>query len=167
MFGMEYTPSIAVLAIYAPIITIIGLSQVYGKSILYSTGHEVLMTECTFIGLVVYLLVGIPGVKFYSIIGGVIASLFAETAVTLSMILLGKSYHPCTLLRRENLSYVFASLLMGAVVYLTTYSTSSYALQLMIGIPVGVMVYILYLATIKNRFFIETKNIIIGYVRNR
>ena len=166
MFGQAYYPSISVLALYAPIITIIGLSQVFGKSILYSAGHEGLMITCTFIGMVTYMVVGIPGVKCLSIIGGVLGSLCAEIAVTLSMILLGKKYHPCTLLRKENLTYVIASVIMGIPVFLCTYLTKSYVMQLVIGIPLGSLTYISVLAIMRNRFFIESKNLLLSYVGN-
>ena len=165
MFGQDYYPSIAVLALYAPIIAIIGLSQVFGKSILYSTGHEGLMITCTFIGMITYLVVGVPGVKYFSIIGGVFGSLCAETAVTLSMILLGKKYHPCTLMRQENLIYILASVIMGIPLVVTKCLTQSFVIQLVIGIPIGALTYVGVLAIMRNRFYVESKNMLFSYVR--
>mgnify|MGYP002860680014 CR=1 FL=1 len=90
MFGETYQSSYPVLVIWSPIIVIIGLSQVYGKSLLYSTGHELLMTMCTFLGMVMFLVVGIPGIISFSFFGAAAASLAAEITVTLSMMIIGK-----------------------------------------------------------------------------
>ncbi len=161
MFGEQYEQSYLVLVIWAPIISIIGLSQVYGKSILYSTGHETLMTLCTLLGMLVYLGVGIPGIIKYSIYGAATASFFAELAVTLSMMIFGKVYHPCTLFRRDNLTYLFAALLMAIPVYLITLLKSN-ILQLALGIPIGAITYFAFLIIKKDSFYIEIKNIVLS-----
>ena len=156
MFGNQYLQSYPVLVIWAPIIAIIGLSQVYGKSILYSTGHEVLMTICTLLGMLVYLGVGIPGIIKFSIYGAAIASFCAEIVVTLSMMILGKNYHPCTFFRKENLTYLCASLIMAIPVCLCKLIDSN-ILQLIIAIPVGAFAYFSVLVIKKDSFYLEIK----------
>jgi len=165
LFGDLYTPTIPVLAIWAPIIVIIGLSQVFGKSILYSTGQEMLMTKCTFIGMITYFIIGIPAIKYYSIIGAAICALCTELAVTMSMILLGRKHHPCTLLRKENLTYIVASLIMAIPIVIITQTIESSFVQLVISIPIGIVVYFMVLALVRNRFYEELKQIVLKYVR--
>ncbi len=157
LFGDTYLQSYPVLIIWAPIISIIGLSQVYGKSILYSTGHEVLMTICTLLGMLVYLVIGIPGIMKLSIYGAAIASFCAEITVTLSMMIFGRKYHPCTILRKENLTYLFASLSMIIPLFLCTLIKSN-LFQLLIGIPIGAITFFSILIVRKDPFYLEVKN---------
>ena len=156
MFGNQYLQSYPVLEIWAPIIAIIGLSQVYGKSILYSTGHEMLMTLCTLFGMLVYLFVGIPGIISYSFIGAAVASFFAEITVTLSMMVLGRKYHPCTIFRKENFTYILAAIVMALFLYPCTFINSN-LLQLIVGIPIGAVSYLLFLIIKKDSFYLDIK----------
>lgn len=160
LFGENYEPSIIVLIIWAPIIAIIGLSQIYGKSILYSTGHEMLMTICTFIGMIVYLIVGIPGVIYFSVAGASVGSFCAELVVTGSMMFLGRHYHPCTIMRRQNLSYVMAGVAMFAVMSLCLQLFHNYYVQLIIGTSLGALSYMLILKVLRNDFYFEVKKMI-------
>ncbi len=157
MFGETYHSSYLVLVIWAPIIAIIGLSQVYGKSLLYSTGHELQMTLCTFLGMLTFLLVGIPGIIHYSFYGAAVASLTAEVFVTLSMMIIGKKYHPCTIFRKENLTYLMASLIMSIPVYLCTFLDGS-ILTIITGVIAGTITYCSILAIKKDLFYIEVKD---------
>ena len=155
LFGETYNPSVSVLMIWAPIIVSIGLSQVYGKDILYSLGHETLMTKCTFVGMVVFLVVGVPAIMHFSIVGAALASFFAETAVTGCMMLFGKKWHSCTIMRRDNLAYVLASLIMGSAVYISTISFNTYLLKLLVGVSIGPIVYFGVLGIMHNSIFNE------------
>lgn len=166
LFGEDYEPSIIVLIIWAPIITIIGLSQIYGKSILYSTGHEMLMTLCTFLGMITYILVGIPGVKYFSIAGASVGSFCAELMVTGSMIFLGRHYHSCTFMRKQNLSYVVAGVTMFVVMSLCIQVSHNYYLQLIIGIPLGAISYMFILKILRNDFYLEVEQILLKYLLN-
>lgn len=166
MFGDQYLQSYPVLVIWAPIIAIIGLSQVYGKSLLYSTGHEMTMVLCTVFGMIVYLGLGIPGIMKFSIYGAAVASFVTEVAVTISMMYLGRNYHPCTIFRKENLTYLFASLIMGIPVYLCTLF-DSVIIQIVVGIPVGVLTYVTFLIIKKDAFYMEIKETVKSYKRKK
>lgn len=162
MFGPAYDPSVAILQIWAPILIIIGLSQVYGKSILYSIGYETLMTQATFIGMVTYCFVGIPGVIYFSIYGAAFGSFFAELAVTSFMMYKGRNLHPCSILKKQNINYVAASTIMALLVYLSLKISSNSAIQVIIGIIIGVITYYAVLALFKDNFIIEIKNIFVS-----
>ncbi len=164
MFGEQYLVSSQILVIWAPIIAIIGLSQVYGKSLLYSTGHEMLMTRCTLLGMIVYLIVGIPAIMKFSIYGAAMASFFAELSVTMSMMVSGRKLHPCTIFRKANLTYVIASVLMILPVYLCSLIDSN-IWQIIIGVPLGVIVYFSYLFLKKDIFITEIFKIIKSKIR--
>lgn len=159
VFGENYEPSIIVLKIWAPIIMIIGLSQIYGKSILYSTGHEMLMTICTFIGMLAYLLIGIPGVLYYSIVGASVASFCAELIVTGSMVCLGRNYHPCTFMRKQNLVYIVAGFFMFVVMLLCVQLSNNYYLQIVTSIPLGVISYMQTLKILGSDFYFEIEKL--------
>ena len=167
LFGEKYEASIFVLVIWTPILTIIGLSQVYGKSILYSTGHEKLMTVCTFIGMIVYLVVAIPGVMYYSIIGASVGSFCAELAVTGCMIFFGRRCHPCTLFQKKNILYVMACIVMALPIEVCTHLFDNYILQLCVGIPLGAFSYMAILGLMEDTFYYEVLYIVKKYARIR
>lgn len=164
MFGDQYLQSYPVLVIWAPIIAIIGLSQVYGKSLLYSTGHEMTMVLCTVLGMIVYLGIGIPGIIKFSIYGAAVASFVTEVAVTISMMYLGRNFHPCTIFRKENLTYLFASLIMSIPVYMCTLFTSN-VIQVVAGITLGTLTYFAFLIIKKDAFYLEIKDAVKSYKR--
>lgn len=160
MFSETYHASYLVLVIWAPIIAVIGLSQVYGKSLLYSTGHEILMVFCTFLGMMAFLIVGVPGILKYSFYGAAVASLVAEITVTVSMMIAGKKYHPCTMFRKENLTYLIASLIMAVPVYVCTLIDSNF-LKILLGVVTGSLTYCVILAIKKDAFYIEVKDTLV------
>ncbi len=165
LFGEAYEPSIIVLMIWAPVLVIIGLSQLYGKSLLYSTGHEMIMTFCTLIGMIVYLIVAIPGVIYFSIVGATVGSLCAELAVTGSMMFWGRNSHPCTVFRKDNLVYLVASLMMAFIIFIGLRFVDDFIVQLVVGIFLGFLTYCIILGISHDPFYKELINYIRSYGR--
>lgn len=166
LFGELYESSILVLQIWAPIFIIIGLSQVYGKSILYSIGHESIMTISTLIGMLVYFAVGIPGIFYFSINGAAIGSLCAELAVTTTMIFLGRGKHPCTILKKQNITYIVSSIMMGCVVSFVAYLLKEPITKVIFGILSGIGIYTCMLAFFKDPFYLELRKVVTNLLDN-
>lgn len=157
--GEAFYPSIIVLRLLVPQVIIIGISQVYGKYMLYSMGKEILMVICTCIGLFIYLVIGVPLIIEFSEIGAAVAVLCAEISVTLSMIILGRRYIKATMFRRTNLNYVFGTIVMSVFVSFALF-IHSYLISVVVGVILGIFVYSIYLILNKDPFYLEILEVI-------
>lgn len=152
--GELYIPSISVLRILSPIILIIGISQIYGKYMLYSLGKELLLVKCTFVGLLIFIAVGIPAIHFYSERGASIATICAEMGVTLCMVFTGSKYLKCSLFRKENLSYVISTIIMSIFVIISLFIDSP-VISLFTGLALGIFSYMICLILFNDPFYNE------------
>jgi len=163
--GNEFRSSIIVLRILSPLLFIIGMSQIYGKYMLYSLGKELLMVKCTLFGLIVFLVVGVPAIHFMASKGASLATLCAEFSVTFYMIKAGSKYLDCTMFRRQNINYIISSLIMALVISLILLIKSS-VISLALGILLGVISYGGCLMMLHDPFYQEITNIILKRKNN-
>jgi len=159
--GEDFYSSVIVLKILSPVLFIIGMSQIYGKYMLYSLGKEMLMVRCTLLGLIVFLLVGIPLINIYAEKGASIATLCAELCVTLYMIIAGSRHLKSTMIRKQNLNYIYSAIFMTLVVALLLQIIDNIFIELIIGMIAACISYIGFLAILRDPFYFEIKNMFI------
>lgn len=160
--GETYTPAIQTLQIISPIILAIGMSNIMGIQILYPQGQENKVILCTALGAIVNFILNLWLIPKLAQDGASIATVAAEIAVTVSMIFIGKKYIPIRWLNRNYLHYLIGCLLMGAGVWIWTEYTPFQAdiINLIIACGIGLSIYAIYLISIKDSFYLETKSII-------
>ena len=84
--GAAYTESIHLMRLFAPLVCIIGLSNVFGLQYLVPCKKDRLFTLSILSGAVTNLVLNIPLIYFYKATGAVIASLISEGVVTAVML---------------------------------------------------------------------------------
>lgn len=157
--GPGYEPAIPVAAITSSIIFVIGLSNVMGMQIFYPLGKIGLVNLCTGIGALVGLVINLLLIKPFGATGSAIATVAAESAVTLSMLMLGRKYIPFTITWRRYLDYFLGTAAMlVAVLLLRTYVHLPDVLMLLLLCSAGVLCYAGILAVRKNVFYLEVKD---------
>jgi len=92
--GPAYEPSVATLAILAPVLPVIGMSNVMGIQILYPQGKETLVMAATAAGAVVNVILNSLLIGSFAQNGAAAASVAAELCVTATMIVIAKKYLP-------------------------------------------------------------------------
>lgn len=152
--GHSYEPSITTLQIIAPVILIIGLSNVMGIQILYPQGKEHLVMICTGIGAVLNCIINLCLIPTYGSDGAAIGTLIAESGVTISMWFIGKRYLNLRL-KRQHLVVLFSALIMfGACLTVSAWCENDW-MQVIIMPVVATIVYGFLLLVSKDTIAIE------------
>lgn len=166
--GPGYGSAIPVAAITSSIIFVIGLSNVLGMQVFYPLGKIGLVNLCTGIGALVGLVINLLLIKPFGATGSAIATVAAETGVTLSMMILGRKYIPFTISWHRYLDYILGAATMLAVVLLVrTYVHLPDVLMLLLLCAAGVLVYAGILAVRNNVFYLEVKDRMVGLLRKK
>lgn len=164
--GIEFTDSIPVLYLNAPVILFISLTNVMGIQILYPMDKINIVIWSVSGGAVVNLVLNILLIPSYGASGAAISTLIAEFSVLLIQIIVGRRYYPFSLKDIVNLKYFFGAMIMGFFVYLSVFTIHSNVMQLLIGIPVGVLVYTTYLLLVKDSLILELKTSVLNKFRH-
>ena len=106
--GQEFIPATFASQVIAPIILMVGISNVMGIQVLYPKGKIKTVIHCCLIGAIVDLLLNIILIPFFSYDGTAIAYLGAEVATTVSMYLIAKRDLPIHFFKKNHIDYLHA-----------------------------------------------------------
>lgn len=115
--GKTYQDAVITLQILAPIILMISMSNVTGIQILYPIGKVNIVILTTGIGAVVNFLLNLWLIPIYAQDGAAISTTLAETAVTVSMLIIGHKYMSFRFRSHSYFCYIMASLVMLACIF--------------------------------------------------
>ena len=154
--GQEFIPATFASQIIAPIILMVGISNVMGIQVLYPKGKIKTVMHCCLIGAIVDLLLCIILIPLFSYNGTAIAYLCAEITSTVSMYIIAKKDLPICFFPKYYIDYLVGSILMSVMILmipLLNEWTSS--IILILQIVIGAFVYFIYLIARKNVFIIQ------------
>lgn len=163
--GKEYIPSIPVMKMMNPIIVIISISNFIGIQCLLPLRKEKITLFSVIIGAIVNFSLNLILIKKYGALGAAIATLIAETSVTLFQIIVAHKYFDKKTLLIDCLQYFIASFLMACFVCFITLMVQSEVIKIILSIFLGIIVYIITLTLLKNQFVSEVKKKIILKLR--
>lgn len=153
--GAEYVDSIPVLYLNAPVIVIISLTNIMGIQILYPMDKVKLVILSVSGGAILNLIFNVLLIPKFGATGAAISTLIAETAVLIIQLICGRKFYPFKISRLLTPRYYICAALMGIMVYLATFALDSYALQLAIGLTIGVCTYVVMLICLKDPMIME------------
>lgn len=154
--GPEYADAIPVLVLNAPVIIFIGISNLLGIQILYPKDKIGLVIWSVSVGALVNVILNILLIPGHGAVGAAVSTLFAELSVTAVQLIYGRKYYPFTLSALLNIRYIGATAIMSVALLLLTSFAEGMALQLLIGLPVGILVYFTSLLVMKDPLLFET-----------
>lgn len=166
-YGKGYDKITMLLPILGLLIIIIGLSNVTGIQYFVTTKRERLLTGTVIIGAVVNFvcnLILIP--KLYSI-GASIASVAAETVITLTQLYLIRNELSFTRIMAQSVKYLLAGACMLLVLFLENHYLSASVLHSCIMIFSGAIVYFVMLLVLRDRFFSGYLETLIAKLKRR
>lgn len=141
-FGPGFESVTLILALLAPIIVIIGLSNVTGRQFLLPTKQQTEFTISVILGAVVNFGANFLLIPRYNALGAVIGTLLAETSVTaIQFFFVKKDIHVKVLAKMSALYFVAGILMCMAVTFIGTLMPSS-IITFVIQVIVGGMLYI-------------------------
>ena len=166
-YGKGYDKITVLLPILGLLIIIIGLSNVTGIQYFVTTKRERLLTGTVIIGAVVNFvcnLILIP--KLYSI-GASIASVAAETVITLTQLYLIRNELSFTRIMAQSVKYLLAGACMLLVLFFENHYLSASVLHSCIMIFSGAIVYFVMLLVLHDRFFSGYLETLIAKLKRR
>ena len=155
--GVEFAPASLVLLLNAPVVVSISMTNILGIQVLYPMNKIGLVTWSVAGGAVINLIFNFALIPSMGANGAAIATLLAEFGVFGLQLVLGWKYYPFSLGCMLQWRYMIATALMGCAVWATTFMLEDDWVKLVIGVPVGVVVYLLYLAVTNDPVLREIK----------
>lgn len=154
--GQEFIPATLSSQIIAPIILIVGISNVMGIQILYPKGKIKTVIHCCMIGAIVDLILNICLIPAFSYNGTAIAYLCAEIATTASMYIIARNDIPISFFRKCHVNYFIGSILMSVILLsVPLFGEFSPVTILTVQILAGTTIYFLYLLVKKDSFVMQ------------
>ena len=149
-FGAGYDLVVPLISVIAPILVIIGTSNVIGKQFLLPTRQQGAYTVSIIVGAVVNFVLNMILIQFFAAIGASIATVLAELAVTLVQIFYIRHQLPL----RECFKPIFRYFFLGLGMFLIVRSVGKIlpkgVIPLCCMIFIGMITYVLGLVITKD-----------------
>lgn len=141
-FGSEFTMVNKLLMIEAPVIILIGLSNVIGQQYLLPTKQTRTYTVSVVLGSVTNIVINIPLILKYGVYGAMIATLLSELTVTSYQLIKVRTALKLSKLFANVGKYMFAAVIMFMQVYVLNICVKISAISLFFQIIIGLLIYI-------------------------
>ena len=141
-FGSEFTMVNKLLMIEAPVIILIGLSNVIGQQYLLPTKQTRTYTVSVVLGAVTNIVINIPLILKYGVYGAMIATLLSELTVTSYQLIKVRTALKLSKLFANVGKYMFAAVIMFMPVYVLNICMKISAISLFFQIIIGLLIYI-------------------------
>ncbi|MDV0429276.1 polysaccharide biosynthesis C-terminal domain-containing protein [Lactiplantibacillus sp. DA1] len=141
-FGSEFTMVNKLLMIEAPVIILIGLSNVIGQQYLLPTKQTRTYTVSVVLGAVTNIVINIPLILKYGVYGAMIATLLSELTVTSYQLIKVRTALKLSKLFANLGKYMFAAVIMFMQVYVLNICMKISAISLFFQIIIGLLIYI-------------------------
>lgn len=162
-FGDGYEPVITLLYIFAPIIVVIGISNCIGTHYYTPSGRRAQSTKYQIIGSVVNLALNLIMIPKFGAYGAAVASLIAETVITVLFVWRSGDYMTTAKLIRYGWKKLIAGIIMALSVYWlgrllsNRFSGTTFfgILVLAVQVVAGVLIYGLLLLILRDKWVNE------------
>lgn len=148
-FGHSFTSVYVLLMIEAPVVVLIGMSNVLGQQYLLPTKQTRTYTLSVTIGAVVNIICNVPLILFWGVQGAMVATLISELSVTLFQMVVTRRQLTFKPLLFGLVKYLLAGFAMFVVVYRLNTTMAPSIKALMLQIIVGVIVYLIMLVLLR------------------
>ncbi|MBU7468908.1 polysaccharide biosynthesis C-terminal domain-containing protein, partial [Lactiplantibacillus plantarum] len=141
-FGRAFGAVDRLLMIEAPVIILIGMSNVLGQQFLLPTKQTKTYTISVTIGALVNIACNIPLIWFWGVAGAMCATLISEVCVTGYQLVVTRHTLATRQLFTASLKYVLAGVIMFVVIYALNINMTASYLNLALQIGIGALIYI-------------------------
>jgi len=159
--GEGFDESIIILSLLAPIIGIIGISNITGMQILIPTNRQKDYNKTIICGLIINITLNailIPAMKAR---GACLATLISEMSILTLQLYYTRHYIDVLKIFKNSQKHIAAGSVMFIISSLIKAQISSINLQLLILIPVSAVIYLLVLLLLRDEMLFEIMNKII------
>ena len=159
--GKEFTEATILFQVMAFTIVLSSLSSYIQGQVLIALGREKVVLYCSIITSFVSIILNVILIPKIGLIGAGITQVVAEiTAVGTKYYIVKKKlgYTELQFINKSSMKYIFASVLMGAIVIYTRELIHNVFLSFVIGALVGVIVYFVLLLLMREKVMIFILN---------
>jgi len=161
-FGRDFTVSGVLLIIEAPVIILIGWSNVIGQQYMMPTKQIPTYTKSVVLGAIVNVVLNVPLILKFGVIGAPIATVAAELVVTTYQIFSVRHQLIIRYLFTDLSKYLFAGVTMFVFVYLLNTSMNIGVLNLFLQIVEGGLIYAGILLIVQPQLVLDGKDLILA-----
>lgn len=165
-YGDGYEPVGTLMMIISPIIFAIGMSTVTGKQFLLPTKRQGMFTASVIIGAVVNFVLNFILIKKYDAIGASVATVIAETTVTVVQLIFVRKYLPIGKYFKKNIKYLFFSVAMFAVVFSLGFFVKGF-FGTVTQVAVGGAVYFALLLITKDDLLFKYSKLVLNKIKKK
>lgn len=140
-YGSEYQPVVTLMRLFAPLIILIGLSNLLGTLYLTPSGQRRRSNRAILIGALINLLLNLSLIPTVGVLGAVIASVAAEAVITLMYLRLSAGFVKMGWLFVYGTRYGLLAGAMAVPVYLLGRLLGGHFTTTLIQVAVGVALY--------------------------
>ena len=151
-FGPGYDRVVILMSIISPIILFIGMSNVIGKQYLLPTRRQKQYTISVVIGAIVNFIMNSCLIWKYGALGASIGTVIAEFSVTLTQIIFVRKEFNIKETLKLALNYLISSVIMFIICKVVGLIPVGNLLSIILQVGAGVIVYILILLVLKDKF---------------
>ncbi len=157
-FGPGYDKVAILMSVISPIILLIGISNVTGTQYLLPTKRQKEYTISVFCGAIINFIMNICLIWNYGAIGASIGTVIAELTVTLVQIHFVKNDFDFKEIFKSAKNYMFSSLIMFIICLFIETKIKSNLVSTISQVGVGIIIYIIILLLLKDKFVMEIIN---------
>lgn len=154
-FGAGYEPVTGLLYIFSPIIVIIGISNCLGAQYYTPCGKRKESAKYLIVGSVVNLCFNLALIPKFNAIGAAVASVIAETIISILYVKFSDGYGSMKLLIRTGLKKMIAGVFMFGVVFCMNGMQINIIMKLFLQVMLGGTVYVFLLLVLKDSWTLE------------
>lgn len=158
--GPGYAKAPGIMMILSPLIIIIGMSNVFGLQYLIPSKNDTKFTISVILGAVINLLLNIVMIKRWGSYGAAIASVIAESIVTIVMFMFVKKQVSFKEATKNSWKYLLAGIIMFIVCFILARILPATIWATLIIIIIGIIVYVTMLLIEKEDFLKENINVV-------
>ena len=166
-FGSGYRKVIPLLKILSLLILIIGFSNVVGSQYLIPTKRQNQFTISVMAGALVNVCLNMPMIYFFQSIGAAIASVAAESAVTLTMLFFVRKELSVRQVIKEGRNYFISGAVMAAALLPLPRLLSPSFMHTLAMIILGAGIYFVVLLIERDDFFISNTMNLFNQIKNK
>lgn len=158
--GMDFQPTGMFISVLAFVIISIGWSNVLGTQYLLPTNQTQYYTASVVAGAVTNLVINFIFIHFFGVLGAVYATIISESVVTGTQIFFVRRTLEVKKLFQETWKYLFASVIMFAIVRLTHVNMDGNIFNFMIQIVMGAGIYFFVLIVLRVSILEKIRSIV-------
>lgn len=166
-FGKSFTVSGPLLMIEAPVILLIGWSNVIGQQYMMPTNQVPAYTRSVIFGAIVNIILNVPLIIWLGVIGAPIATLAAELAVTVYQIISVRHQIDIPKLFTDFWKYMLSGLILFGIVYPMNIKMRIGAGSLLLQILVGAVAYVIPLLILRPRMVVQGQHFVMNKLKER